>query len=105
MICTRGTAQFLRDNGIDVKDVYKVREGRPNIVDSIANGEISFVINTPTGKGARVDDFYIRQTALKHKVLCLTTLQAAEMLTKGLESLLKDQLKVKTIQEFHKENG
>lgn len=104
LICTRGTAQFLRDNGIDVKDVYKVREGRPNIIDSIANGEISFVINTPTGKGARVDDFYIRQTALKHKVLCLTTLQAAEMLTKGLESLLKDQLKVKTIQEFHKEN-
>ncbi|MDC0977743.1 carbamoyl-phosphate synthase large subunit [bacterium] len=101
LICTKGTAKFLRDSKIEVKDVYKVREGRPNIVDAIANGEISLVVNTPSGKGARVDDFYIRQAALKHKILCVTTVPAAIMIAKGMDSLAKKEFKIKNLQEYH----
>lgn len=105
LICTIGTANFLNENNIPVKSVYKVREGRPNIVDAIANGEIALVVNTPSGKGARVDDFYIRQAALKYKTLCATTVAAAIMIAKGMDALAKNKLDVRTIQDFHKENA
>lgn len=104
LICTKGTASFLNENNIPVKSVYKIREGRPNIVDAIANGEIALVVNTPSGKGARVDDFYIRQAALKYKTLCATTIAAAIMIAKGMDALAKNKLDVRTIQSFHKEN-
>jgi carbamoyl-phosphate synthase large subunit len=104
LVCTEGTAAYLREQGIEASDTFKVREGHPNIIDMLANHEIGLVVNTPSGKGARQDGFHIRQAALKHKIMCVTTVPAAIMVAKGLDALLKDKLDVQPIQEFHAMN-
>jgi len=103
ILCTKGTGEFLRKKGIEVNNTYKVREGHPNIIDAIANREIGLIINTPSGKGARQDDYYIRQAGLRNKTLCVTTIAAAVMVAKGLEAILHGKLDVKAIQDYHRE--
>ena len=68
LIGTKGTAEFLNQNGIVSKSIFKVQEGRPNIVDSIKNGEVQIVINTPLGEGARYDENSIGWAAVQHKI-------------------------------------
>jgi carbamoyl-phosphate synthase large subunit len=104
IICTRGTGDFLRENGVEVGVIAKVREGHPNIIDAIANHEIGLIVNTPSGKGARQDDYYIRQTGLRYKTMCVTTIAAAIMVAKGLEAMLHGKFDVKALQDYHKEN-
>jgi carbamoyl-phosphate synthase large subunit len=102
IIGTMGTAEFLKKKGVEVTSVYKVREGHPNIVDTIANGEIGLIINTPSGKGARHDDYYIRQAGLRYKTTSATTIAAAIMMAKAVEALKKNpDIQVRTIQEYH----
>jgi len=101
LICTQGTAKFLQSKGLDVRQVYKIRHGHPNIVDAIKNHEIAMVVNTPSGKGARVDDFYIRQAALRHQVFCITTIAGAIAATKAIKSLKEKEMDVKAIQEYY----
>ncbi|MDR1998243.1 MAG: carbamoyl-phosphate synthase large subunit [Candidatus Margulisbacteria bacterium] len=103
IICTRGTGEFLRGHNIAVLDTYKIREGHPNITDLIANREIGLIVNTPSGKGARQDDYYIRQAGLRHKTMCVTTIAAAIMVAKGLDAILHGQLDVKALQDYHQE--
>ena len=62
LVATRGTARFLRRNGVPCRDVFKVREGRPNAVDMIENGEVQLVINTPLGRGSDFDDRTVRRS-------------------------------------------
>ena len=57
-------SRALRDAGIEVETVRKVQEGRPNLLDKMANGEIQFIFNTPSGKGARTDEGRIRSAAV-----------------------------------------
>jgi carbamoyl-phosphate synthase large subunit len=78
LISTRGTARALREAGIAVIEVPKVQEGRPNLIDFMKNHEISLVINTPSGQGARTDEGRIRASAVLHGVTCMTTLAAAQ---------------------------
>jgi carbamoyl-phosphate synthase large subunit len=78
LISTRGTARALREAGIAVIEVPKVQEGRPNLIDFMKNHEISLVINTPSGQGARTDEGRIRAAAVLHGVTCITTLAAAQ---------------------------
>ncbi|MDR2431479.1 MAG: carbamoyl-phosphate synthase large subunit [Candidatus Margulisbacteria bacterium] len=103
LICTKGTGEFLRKKGLEVNDTYKIREGHPNITDLIANHEIGLIVNTPSGKGARQDDYYIRQAGLRHKTMCVTTVAAAIMVAKGLDAILHGQLDVKALQDYHRE--
>ncbi|MGL4553570.1 MAG: carbamoyl-phosphate synthase large subunit, partial [Gemmataceae bacterium] len=77
LIATRGTARRLRAEGVAVVEVPKLQEGRPNLIDLMKNKEVSLVINTPSGRGARTDEGRIRSAAVAAGVTCITTLAAA----------------------------
>ncbi|NQT82243.1 carbamoyl-phosphate synthase large subunit [bacterium] len=98
---TRGTHQFLKENGVESKFILKFHEGRPNIVDAIANGEIQLVVNTPVGKLSQYDDSYIRKAAIKYKIPYITTLTAAAAAAKGIGTRSKGTPGVKSLQEYH----
>lgn len=102
VIATRGTAQYLKDHGVNVEVVNKVIEGRPHIVDLIKNKEIDFIINTVSGFQARKDSFSIRQSALQYKVPFTTTMSGAMAVVKAIEILKKKQVNIKSIQEYHR---
>ena len=104
LIGTEGTALFYTNHGIACERVFKVSEGRPNIVDLIKNDEIHFIINTPTGKISKDDAYFIRQAAIRYHVPAVTTIQAAHAAIRGiLEVKSKKELSVRSIQEYHKE--
>ena len=102
LISTGGTYQFLEDNGIACERVFKLQEQRrPNVVDMMKNGEIAFIINTPSDEAARADEVKIRSTAVAMKVSHATNLSAAQACVKAIRSLKELELTVKTLQEFH----
>jgi carbamoyl-phosphate synthase large subunit len=104
LVATHGTAQALLSNGIEVAEVRKVHEGRPNVVDLIKNHGIQLIMNTPAGKGPRSDDFQIRRTAVVYNVPCITTLSACAAAANGIESLKKREIKVKSLQAHFADN-
>src|SRR5205823_14034530 len=77
VIATSGTAQVLTDGGVPVTTVFKLREGRPNVLDRVKNGDVDFIINTPSGKIPRQDEVVIRNAALAQKIPIMTTVRAA----------------------------
>ncbi len=101
VVATRGTANFLKNHGLEVEVVNKVTEGRPHIVDFIKNKEISFVINTVSGTQAQRDSFSIRQSALQYKVPFTTTISGAKAAVDAIEMLKKKRIHIKSIQEYH----
>jgi carbamoyl-phosphate synthase large subunit len=102
VIATRGTAQYLRNNGLEVEVINKVTEGRPHIVDLIKNKEIHFVINTVSGAQAQKDSFSIRESALQYRVPFTTTISGAIAAVNAIEMLKKKRVHIKSIQEYHK---
>jgi carbamoyl-phosphate synthase large subunit len=98
---TEGTHRFLGESGIPNEMIYKMNEGRPNIVDAITNGEIHLVINTPRGKAGKADDAYIRQMAIRRKIPYVTTLAAAMAAAKGIAAYRAGRGKVKSLQAYH----
>ena len=98
---TQGTLQLLASHGIKSDLILKMHEGRPNIVDSIVNGEIQLIINTPSGKQSQYDDSYIRKAAIKYRVPYITTLAAAMAAVKGITAYLKGRSDVKSLQGYH----
>ncbi len=98
---TRGTAQFFRSHGLVVSQVNKVAEGSPHIVDQIQGGQVALVINTPEGRSSALDSFSIRRTALVQNVPYFTTTAAALAAVEGIETLMRQGLDVKTLQEYH----
>jgi carbamoyl-phosphate synthase large subunit len=101
LVATEGTQKFLNAQGIPAEHVYKVNEGRPNVVDMIKNGHIQLVINTPLGEESRYDEFAIGRAAIEHKVAFITTLSAASSAVRGIERQKNDLLQVKSLQEYH----
>ncbi|MGE3808623.1 MAG: carbamoyl phosphate synthase large subunit, partial [Gemmataceae bacterium] len=99
LISTRGTANALRDAGIEVEEVHKIQEGRPNLVDYMKNDQIALVINTPSGKGARTDEGKIRAAAVSHGVTCITTLAAAQAALEACRAVRERDFGVKSLQE------
>ena len=102
---TKGTHQFLLDNGINSDLILKRHEGRPNIVDAITNNEVQLVVNTPIGKLSTIDDSYIRKTAIKYKVPYITTMAAAIAAAKGIAATRKGHGEVKSLQRYHADIG
>jgi len=104
IIATEGTAQFYQSLGIECDMVFKVSEGRPNVVDLIKNRGIDLIINTPADKISKDDAFSIRQAAVRYHVPIMTTIQAAKASIRGLLELKKrNSFLVKPIQEYHRE--
>jgi len=99
---TKGTAQNIQTNGAKIKQVLKVQEGSPNVVDLIKEGHIQLVINTPFGKGPRTDGYYIRTAALAYNIPCITTIAAAKAAITGIKALRDYSQKVKPLQDYHK---
>jgi carbamoyl-phosphate synthase large subunit len=101
IIATSGTAATLAAANIPVRKVFKVREGRPNVLDRVKNGDINFIINTPTGKIPREDEVRIRNAALAKKIPIMTTVRAALASANGIRSLQKHKVRVRSLQEYH----
>ncbi|MFA7172341.1 MAG: carbamoyl-phosphate synthase large subunit [Kiritimatiellia bacterium] len=102
ILATEKTCAFLQSHGIDCQRILKMHEGRPNIVDAIANREIQLVINTPIGKASMTDDSYIRKAAIKYGVPYVTTVAAAQATAYGIVERIKNQSNVLSLQEYHK---
>ena len=83
IVTTTGTQKILVANGIECKQINKVTQGRPHIVDALKNGNIDIIINTTEGKQAQEDSFSIRRSALQGKVFYVTTLGAADAVCKS----------------------
>jgi carbamoyl-phosphate synthase large subunit len=101
LVATRGTAAALRTAGVKVEKVFKVNEGRPNVVDRIKSTEIDLIINTPLGRKSRFDDKAIRRAAVQHGVTCITTLSAADAALQGIRALQEGQTHVESLQRLH----
>jgi carbamoyl-phosphate synthase large subunit len=97
---TSGTAQTLADNGVPVKRLAKINEGRPTAVDLIKNGQIQFIINTPSGMIPRRDENSIRAAAYAHSVCIMTTITGAQAAVAAIEALRQKPIAVKPIQQY-----
>jgi carbamoyl-phosphate synthase large subunit len=102
IIATRGTAQVLRNNGVQVETVYKVNEGRPHIADYVKSGKVDLVINTPLGKESFFDEKSIRRAAIHYRIPCITTIAGASAAVAGIRALQHESLDVHSLQEYHK---
>ena len=99
---TGGTFKRLEAEGIPVKRLYKLAEQkRPNVIDMMKNGDIHFIINTPSGHEAREDEVKIRSGAVQHKISHCTNLSAAEASVKAIRSLQENEMTVTPLQEHH----
>ena len=97
---TAGTSKHLTENGVPVKQVHKVHEGRPNVVDLIKNRDLHMIINTPSGMIPRQNENVIRSEAIKHGVPIMTTLSGARAAVLALQSLNKHELRVFPLQHY-----
>ena len=99
---TRGTAAFLRENGVEAMDVAKISEGRPNVLDMIVNREVAIVVNTPSHKrDAREDGAEIRKASLKYKIPYITTRAAAHAAILGIAAARRNRGGVTSLQDYH----
>jgi carbamoyl-phosphate synthase large subunit len=101
LVATRGTASYLKAQGLPCEAINKVAEGRPHIVDLIKNGEINYIVNTTEGKAAIADSFSIRREALQHRLVYSTTIPGAKALIQSMDT--RNDPRVWSLQELHKE--
>ena len=100
IIATAGTSDELNENQILSQKIFKVGEGRPNVVDGIKNGDINLVINTPLGAQSRFDEEAIGRACIKKGILAITTLSGANAAIDAICEIDKNP-EVKSIQEYH----
>ncbi|MFQ6608244.1 MAG: carbamoyl-phosphate synthase large subunit [Fidelibacterota bacterium] len=100
VVATAGTARELKRNGIPARSIFKVGEGRPNVVDGIKNGEIQLVINTPLGEKSRYDEEAIGRTCIQKGIMAITTLSAAAAAVRGIRMMQKEKMDVSSLQEY-----
>ncbi len=100
LMATGGTWQALQDAGIPAEQVYKVREGRPDIVDHVRNGDVQLMINTPMGKKSVYDEAAMRLAGLRFGVPCITTMRAARAAVAAIRSVRAEELRAVKLQEL-----
>jgi carbamoyl-phosphate synthase large subunit len=101
LVATQGTAKVLEDAGLQPERVYKVQEGRPNVVDLIKGGRIQLIINTPRGQDTFFDEKAIRRAAVLARIPTITTLAAARAASEGIEAIQRGTLNVIALQTLH----
>jgi len=99
---TEKTHKFLKEKGVASSLIFKLNEGRPNIIDEIKNKKIQLIINTPSGRYGKNDDSYIRMTAIQHKIPYITTMAAAKASVDGIESTRQGKTPPVSLQEYHR---
>lgn len=102
LVATKGTADYLSNDGHAVKPINKVLQGRPHCVDAMINGEIQLVINTTEGAAAIEDSYSIRRTALTNSIPYYTTIAGAEACVGAIEALKSGGLEVAPLQAYFK---
>ncbi len=101
ILATGGTAQAIRRMGVPVERLKKIPEGSPNVVDRIESGDVSLVINTPTGSGARADGYEIRRAAVARGIPCITTMSGASAALRAIVAMRRGEGGVRPLQELH----
>ncbi len=101
LIATKGTAEYLANLGIEVEEVLKVHEGRPNIEDLIRSRLVQLIINTPIGSQALHDDAYLRRAALEYNIPTFTTIPGAKAAIKAIQALRCNKIDTYSLQEIH----
>jgi len=99
IMATSGTANLLTENGVTARPIFKVGEGRPNVVDAIKNGEVQLVVNTPMGAQAREDEYEIGRSAIRYKIPAITTIAAAQAAVRGIRNKIAKQINYQSLQE------
>jgi carbamoyl-phosphate synthase large subunit len=105
LVATAGTADIIETAGMNVERVYKVKEGRPNVVDFIKGQRIQLIVNTPTGLEPWFDEKAIRRAAVTARIPTITTLAAARAAAEGIAALQRGEVNVKALQHLHAERG
>jgi carbamoyl-phosphate synthase large subunit len=100
IIATSGTQRYLAEQGLPASRINKVLEGRPHIVDAIANGGVQLVFNTTDGATALADSRSLRRAALLHKVPYYTTLSGAVAAAQGIKAYLGGDFEVRALQSY-----
>ena len=103
IVASRGTAAYLRAQGVDTDLVFKINEGRPHIGDQILNGGVALIINTPLGRDSFFDDLTVRRIAMLHGVPCITTLTGAAAAVSAIRAMQNEALTVRSLQQYHSE--
>jgi carbamoyl-phosphate synthase large subunit len=103
LVATHGTAQVLEEAGLQPERVYKVKEGRPNVVDLIKGERIQLIVNTPRGQDTFFDEKAIRRAAVLARIPTITTLAAARAAAEGISALQRGSLSVYALQALHAE--
>jgi len=101
IIATDGTRDYLMENDIEAELALKVSQGRPNILDAIVNRQVNLIINTPSGKRGRTEDYMIRRAAVDYGVAHITTMAGALAAVRAIEAVKSKKMVVKSIQEYH----
>ncbi|MGH9580865.1 MAG: carbamoyl-phosphate synthase large subunit, partial [Terriglobales bacterium] len=104
IVATHGTADVVERAGLVVERVYKVKEGRPNVVDLIKGDRIQLVINTPRGPEPWFDEKAIRRAAVTHNVPTITTMPAARAAAEGIAARQRGEISVRALQSLHAEH-
>ena len=99
IIATKGTAELLSENGISTRSIFKVGEGRPNVVDAIKNGEVQLVINTPLGAQSRFDEYDIGRSAIRYKIPAITTISGAQAAVRGIRNIKNGSIQYRSLQD------
>jgi carbamoyl-phosphate synthase large subunit len=97
---TKGTLDVLAAAGVPAEKVYKLSEGRPNLLDLIKNGTMQFIVNTPDGKVPRQDEVAIRSAAVAQRIPIMTTLRGARMSARAIKAIKSDGYDVRPLQEY-----
>jgi len=103
IVATHGTADMLAAEGIQTERVYKVKEGRPNVVDLIKGDRIQLIVNTPAGQDPYFDEKAIRRAAVLARIPTITTLAAARAAIEGIEAIQQGTRSVYALQNLHAE--
>jgi carbamoyl-phosphate synthase large subunit len=103
LVGTRGTAAFLRSQGLQIGSVHKVHEGRPNVQDYVKNGEVDIMVNTPLGQPSFSDETALRQTAVAYGVPMMTTLSAAWAAVEAIRAMKANDWTVRPLQSWHEQ--
>ena len=105
LVATRGTAATLRNAGLVCKTVFKVNEGRPNVVDLLKGQSIQLAIYTTAGAPAFLDEKAIRKSAVTYRVPCITTMSGARAAADAVAARRRDPIRVWSLQEIHENKG
>jgi carbamoyl-phosphate synthase large subunit len=105
IVATHGTADRLEEAHLPVDRVYKVKEGRPNVVDLIKGDRVQLVVNTPHGAEPWFDEKAIRRAAVTGRIPTITTMAAAWAAAEGIAALQRNEVNVRSLQQWHGEKS